>query len=112
MIWFLRIASLVGAALVGIIIVQSSLEQSLLAIPKEVTANVWFQTMLYDFYVGIFFFWLWVAWRGASWWRASIWLILFVGLGNLATGVYLAIAAWSASPKTSVADFLTGPRRS
>ncbi|MDX2177215.1 MAG: DUF1475 family protein [Candidatus Sumerlaeia bacterium] len=51
----------------------------------------WFQATLFDFYVGIALFALWVAYRERSPFLTAAWTVSFVLLGNLSTLVYLLL---------------------
>lgn len=62
----------------------------LLAYPG-VGNNPWFVATLFDAYFAFFWFWTWVAYKEPSWLRRIVWLVLILGLGNMAMASYILI---------------------
>ena len=69
--------------------------------------NPWGRMSLIDIYVGIALFAGWVFLRERSPWMAVLWLPAFVILGNAATALYAAIAAFRMD---DIRAFLLGAR--
>ncbi len=59
----------------------------------EILDLVWGRISLIDLYVGIALFGAFVVWRERSVGIASAWIAAFIVLGNLATALYVLIAA-------------------
>lgn len=57
----------------------------------ELVSDVWFQVTLLDAYLGFFIFYGWVLWKESSLFSRLVWLVLILGLGNMATVAYLII---------------------
>lgn len=70
-------------------ILWASFQQSLFAEFARLWAEPWMKVTLLDFYLGIFLFTSWVAYRERSVIKTAIWLVAFVFLGNLATLAYV-----------------------
>ena len=68
----------------------------------------WGLVAVIDVYIGLLFFSAWMIFREQSWPRGAIWLLAFLGLGNLATAVYVIKALNEANGRLAV--FLYGPR--
>ena len=54
-------------------------------------SNPWFIATLFDAYFAFLWFWLWVAYKETSWIARGVWLLLILGLGNMAMAVYVLI---------------------
>ena len=57
-------------------------------------SNPWFIATLFDAYFAFLWFWLWVAYKETSWLARGIWLLLILGLGNMAMAAYVLIQLW------------------
>ena len=68
----------------------------------------WGLVAVIDVYIGLLFFSAWMIFRERSWPRGALWLLAFLGLGNLATAVYVIKALNEANGRLAV--FLYGPR--
>lgn len=53
--------------------------------------NPWLVATLFDAYFGFLWFWLWVAYKEASWAPRIAWLIAFLLLGNMAMAAYMLL---------------------
>ena len=73
----------------------------------EIIDLVWGRVTLVDLYVGIALFAAFVAWRERSAVVTIVWIVLFIVLGNLATAVYVLVAALQAD---SVEELLARKR--
>lgn len=57
-------------------------------------AHPWGQVSLVDLYVGFVLFSLWIIYRERSFWRALIWVVLMMGLGNWTAALYVLVALY------------------
>lgn len=69
--------------------VRASLAISIWDVWDSYAANPWAVATLYDAYSGFIIFYVWVAWRERSWGARLLWFVLIMGLGNIATSLYL-----------------------
>lgn len=90
--WTLAIATLWLIGLI-VLIVVSSLEMSLADGIRSLWATWWGRTTLFDFYGGILIIAAWIWWRERSPLRSAVWTVALIGLGNLASLAYVALAA-------------------
>jgi hypothetical protein len=77
----------------------------LIAHPSAGT-HPWFVATLFDAYFGFLWFWLWVAYKERSWTPRLIWLLLILGLGNMAMAAYMLIRIWKLPKDARVEDLL------
>ncbi len=110
MIWFLRILSVVFLAVMTWSVVQSSLEESLLKIPAVVTSDPWFITTIFDVYIGLLLFYVWICLREKSLAAKLIWLPLLIGLGNIATSLYAVLVVWQLPTDANIGRVLLGDK--
>ena len=54
-------------------------------------ANPWAVATLYDAYFGFLTFYLWVLYKETNVWSRGAWFLLIMGLGNIATALYMLI---------------------
>lgn len=66
--------------------------------------------VLADFYLGILLVSLWVVWRERSAWRSALWIVAFVGLGNIATYAYVVWALRRVGSARDLTRFFHGRR--
>lgn len=64
--------------------------RDLLATPAAGT-HPWFFATLADAYFGFLWFWAWIAYKETSNLARAAWLVLVLGLGNLAMAAYMLI---------------------
>lgn len=64
--------------------------QDLLARPGEGT-HPWFVATLFDAYFGFLWFWAWIAYKETSHAARALWLVLVLGLGNMAMAAYMLL---------------------
>lgn len=67
----------------------------------------WGRVTLIDLYLGLSLFGMWIGWRERSIARTVPWIAGLVGLGSLAAGAYVLLAAIRAETKE---DFFFGTR--
>jgi len=68
--------------------------------------NPWFVATLFDAYFGFLWFWLWVAYKERGWTLRLLWLVLILGLGNIAMAVYMLIQIRKLPAGAGVEDLL------
>lgn len=64
--------------------------RELLATPAAGT-HPWFIATLFDAYFGFLWFWAWIAYRETSNGIRALWLVLVLGLGNIAMAAYMLL---------------------
>ena len=64
--------------------------QALLADPAAGT-NPWFIATTFDAYFGFLWFWAWIAYKETSNLARAAWLVLVLGLGNIAMAGYMLL---------------------
>jgi hypothetical protein len=75
---------------------------------EELLGLPWGRVTLVDLAGGLVLIGAWIAWRERSIARAAPWWVAMVLTGNLASGIYVIVAARSSA---STAEFLVGPHR-
>jgi hypothetical protein len=85
------LASLIGvsvwaSSLVGIV---AALEA--LAAQPAAGTHPWFVATLADAYFGFLWFWAWIAYKETSNAARALWLVLVLGLGNIAMAAYMLV---------------------
>lgn len=71
--------------------------------------NPWLVATLFDAYFGFLWFYAWVLLRETQWLPRLLWLVLILGLGNIAMGAY-ALLALRQLPKGAPLRALFQPR--
>jgi Protein of unknown function (DUF1475) len=89
-----------------ILTVRTSLSLSLWSAWDSYAANPWAVATLYDAYFGFVTFWVWVAYKENSLWSRLLWLVLILGLGNIAMSFYVLIQLFRLKPDQSVEALL------
>ena len=89
-----------------ILTIRTSLAVSLWSAWDSYAANPWAVATLYDAYFGFITFWVWVAYKENSLWSRVLWLILILGLGNIATSLYVLIQLFRLKPEQSAEALL------
>lgn len=51
----------------------------------------WFIATLFDAYFGFLWFWAWIAYKETSHLARGAWLVLILGLGNIAMAAYMLL---------------------
>jgi hypothetical protein len=89
-----------------ILTIRTSLAVSLWSAWDSYAANPLAVATLYDAYFGFITFWVWVAYKETSLWSRLLWLILILGLSNIATSIYVLIQLFRLKPGQSVEALL------
>ena len=89
-----------------ILTIRTSLAVSLWNAWDSYAANPWAVATLYDAYFGFITFWVWVAYKENSLWSRVLWLILILGLGNIAMSLYVLIQLFRLKPEQSAEALL------
>jgi hypothetical protein len=64
--------------------------QDLAARPGAGT-HPWFVATLFDAYFGFLWFWAWIAYKETSNAARALWLVMVLGLGNIAMAAYMLL---------------------
>ncbi len=68
--------------------------------------NPWFIATLFDTYFAFLWFWAWVAYKEPSWLSRIVWLVLILGLGNMAMASYVLIQLLRLPADAKIEDLL------
>ncbi len=82
-----------------VLTIRTSLAVSLWSALDSFSANPWAVATLYDAYFGFITFWVWVAFKENTMWSRIVWLILILGLGNIAMSLYVLIQLFRLKPE-------------
>jgi hypothetical protein len=74
-----------------VLTIRTSLAVSLWAAWPGYAANPWAIATLYDAYFGFLTFYVWVAYKERRMGPRIVWFVLIMGLGNIATSLYVLI---------------------
>lgn len=66
----------------------------------------WFVATLFDAYFGFLWFWAWIAYKETSVPARALWLVLVLGLGNLAMAAYMLLQLRRLPPGASAEQLL------
>ena len=83
-----------------------SLAVSLWSAWDSFAANPWAVATLYYAYFGFITFWVWVAYKENTLWSRLLWLVLILGLGNIAMSLYVLIQLFRLKPEQSAEALL------
>lgn len=86
--------------------VRASLAISIWDVWDSYAANPWAVATLYDAYSGFTLFWIWAAWRERTWGARVLWFVLIMGLGNIATSLYVLIQLLRLAPNQPASAIL------
>ena len=89
-----------------ILTIRTSLAVSLWSAWDSYAANPWAVATLYDAYLGFITFWVWVAYKENTLWSRLLWLVLILGLGNIAMSLYVLIQLFRLKPEQSAEALL------
>jgi hypothetical protein len=92
---------LFGAIFVWMVVttVRTSLAVSLWEAWPGYAANPWAVATLYDAYFGFLIFYVWVFYKESKAWSRILWFVLIMGLGNIATSLYVLIQLRALRPE-------------
>ena len=89
-----------------ILTIRTSLAVSLRRAGDAYAANPWAGATLYDAYFGFISSWVWAAYKGDTLWSRLLWLVVIVGLGNIAMSACVLIQFFRLKPDQSVEALL------
>ncbi len=72
----------------------------------DYAANPWALATLWDAYCGFLTFYLWVVYKQLSLGSRILWLLLIMGLGNIATSLFVLIQLFRLRPDESAESIL------
>ena len=78
-------------------VIATSIESNLFAEWSKLAAIPWMTATLIDFYANMVIVALWMFYKERSWAFRAVWLVLFVGLGSIATSAYVLIQLFRVS---------------
>jgi hypothetical protein len=81
-----------------VVTIRTSLAVSLWSAWNSFASNPWAVATLYDAYFGFLTFWVWVAYKESTLWSRLLWLLLILGLGNIAMSLYVLIQLFRLKP--------------
>jgi hypothetical protein len=82
-----------------VLTIRTSMTVSLWSAWDSFAANPWAVATLYDAYFGFITFWVWVAYKERTMWSRLLWLVLILGLGNIAMSLYVLIQLFRLKPE-------------
>lgn len=100
-----------AAILVTIVSVNlwAGMQINLLDAWPDYKQNPWAIATLWDAYLSFTIFYVWVAYREATWPRRVLWFVLIMGLGSITMSLYVLIALGKLKPEQPVAQILVRP---
>lgn len=107
----LRVAFVLVLVVMTWVTVEASLDRSVLQGFVDIWADPWGRATLADAYFAFLTVFLWIAYREASAWRASVWLILLLTLGNFAIAGYFLWALSRLGPEAPWTEIFQPARR-
>ena len=90
----IRVLAVIGVLVMTGAILFGSTSGDFRAEGGQILALAWGKVTLIDLYVGLALFGAWVAMREDSWVTTILWWAALIVLGNLATSLYVAFAAF------------------
>jgi hypothetical protein len=81
-----------------VVTIRTGLSVSLWAAWPGYAANPWAIATLYDAYSGFVTFYAWVFYKERTLWARVLWFLLIMGLGNIATSLYVLIQLFRLRP--------------
>jgi len=107
MITLLKIVFSALLVWVTYIVISTSLESSLFEQWNFLASIPWMRATLWDFYANIFIITLWMFYKEKSVLIKSIWVILFVCLGSIASCTYVLIKLFGLKPGDGVEELVS-----
>lgn len=104
----LTLKLLFGAIFAAMLVVtiRTSLEVSLWSAWAGYAANPWAIATLWDAYCGFLVFYAWVLYKERGLGPRLLWFVLIMGLGNIATALYVLIQLFQLRPGQSPESLL------
>ena len=81
-----------------VLTIRTSMAVSLWAAWPGFAANPWAMATLYDAYFGFLTFYVWVLYKERTAWARVLWLVLIMGLGNIAMSLYVLTQLFRLKP--------------
>jgi hypothetical protein len=86
----------------SVMTIRTSMALSLWDAWDDYAANPWAVATLWDAYFGFLTFFVWVCFKETTWLGRTIWFVLIMGLGNIATSLYVLIQLFRLRPDQPV----------
>lgn len=106
MLWFLRILFIGVFVTMSSLIMWASLDQPIFGIPREVYANPWFITTLFDAYFAFLGFYVWVAWKEPTLGARILWFLTVMMWGNFAIAIYVVMELFKIDHSDRLSELL------
>jgi len=91
MLNLLRVFFLAILAAMLWVTISASLDRGVFDAAKDLWPDPWFRATLADAYFGFLTVYVWVAYKERTLLARALWLLAFLGLGNIAIAVYVLI---------------------
>ncbi len=85
---------------------RASLDRGVMQAFAEIAADPWGLATLFDAYFAFLTFYLWLAYKEASWLARALWLLGILLLGNFAIASYVLLQLFTLPPGGSMKDLL------
>jgi hypothetical protein len=82
----------------AVLTIRTGLSVSLWEAWPSYAANAWAVATLWDAYSGFVTFYAWVFYKERRLWARALWFLLIMGLGNIATSLYVLIQLFRLKP--------------
>ncbi len=89
-----------------VVTVRAGLTVGLAEAWPSYAANPWAMATLHDVYCGFLTFYAWVVYKERAIWARVVWFLLIMGLGNIATSLYVLIQLARLGPDEPVEALL------
>ncbi|MCB1050352.1 MAG: DUF1475 family protein [Acidobacteria bacterium] len=108
MIQWIRWVSFVLAVQMVVGVVATAMESNLWEEGSALLEIPWMVATLQDFYTNVAFIGAWIFWRERHWPARLVWLIALVGLGSIATALYVFWQSFNLDTQCPVRHLLLG----
>jgi hypothetical protein len=88
------------------VVIDTSLRSNLFEQWDFLAGIPWMTATLKDFYTNVAVLYLWVLWKETTAWKRILWLILLVGLGSIATTLYVLIQLFRLKPDDGIRELI------
>jgi len=86
--------------------IVTSVQSDMFHLPAVVVNEPWFRTTLVDFYDNIAIISFWVVYKENNWLKSFLWIIAFIVLGSIATGLYVFLQLKKLTQGQTIEDVL------
>jgi len=86
--------------------IVTGIQSDMFHLPAIVVNEPWFRTTLVDFYDNIVIISFWVVYKENNWLKSLLWIVAFILLGSIATGLYVFLQLKKLSQGQTIEDVL------